>query len=103
MKKARLKQRRALFVDVDGTLTCGRMVNTPLVDWLRKKKSDGFYIALWSSRGIAHAEAAADKAGITDILDAIIPKPTHIVDDKGWSWVKYTKRISHSANERASC
>ncbi len=50
---------------------------------------------LWSARGKAHAEQAAKISKLTDTFDTIISKPGYIVDDKGWSWIKYTKNVTN--------
>ena len=82
---------RVIFCDVDGTLITSGQVNARLVDWLRSRHSEGYELVLWSSRGREHAEKAASIAGCADLFRAIVSKPGYIVDDKGWSWIKYTR------------
>ena len=85
---------RVIFCDVDGTLIVSGMVNARLVDWLRLRHADGFELVLWSSRGREHAEKAASVAGCADLFRSIVSKPGYIVDDKGWTWIKYTRNAN---------
>jgi ribonucleotide monophosphatase NagD (HAD superfamily) len=84
---------RIIYVDVDGTLINGVVPNASLVAWLRQRKADGFRLFLWSMRGDEHALAAATLAGCVDVFDAILPKPGHILDDKGWAWIRDTNWV----------
>lgn len=84
---------RAVAVDVDGTLFIGGVVNTALVQWCRKRKSEGFELTLWSSRGREYAQRAARLANVHDVFDHIISKPGYLVDDVGWSWIRYTRVV----------
>ena len=98
IKRCRHKQKypppRVIAVDVDGTLLLRGALNKKLIEWCKQKKNDGFIMILWSSRGELHAKKAADLSGLNDIFDYIISKPGYVVDDKGWSWIKYTRVIS---------
>ena len=84
---------RVIAVDVDDTLMVRGRVNAPLVEWCRRKRAEGFALILWSSRGEAHARRAAELAGLEDCFAVILSKPGYIVDDQGWSWVKYTRVV----------
>ena len=48
---------------------------------------------MWSARGERHAEDTCKKAGLDDVFDYVISKPSYVVDDVGWEWTKYTKVI----------
>jgi hydroxymethylpyrimidine pyrophosphatase-like HAD family hydrolase len=86
---------RVVAIDVDGTLlTEGGQINDRVVEFARAKKSDGFEVWLWSSRGEAHARRAAEMAGLSDVFDHILSKPGYIVDDQGWRWIQYTRVIT---------
>lgn len=85
---------KVIAVDVDGTLLINGKIDRKLVDWCRRKKLDGFYIILWSARGMQHAIDVSRDGNIVDVFDTIISKPGYIVDDKGWQWIKYTKVIN---------
>lgn len=84
---------KVIFVDVDGTLHQQGIVNQVVVDWCKDIKSKGFTLVLWSMRGSAYARESARLIGIEDLFEAIISKPGYILDDDGWSWVKYTQVI----------
>ena len=88
-----------IAVDVDGTLSLDGEANTLLIDWLHKRKAEGYKLMLWSSRGEAHAHAAAIKFGCLDLFDWVIPKPCAVVDDQGWSWVRYTQIVTNFSPE----
>ncbi len=85
---------KVIAVDVDGTLIVGGTVNKSLVKWCQNKREEGFSMILWSLRGESHAKKMAEWAGVTDIFHNIIGKPGYIVDDKGWSWTKFTRRVT---------
>ena len=78
---------RWIYVDVDGTLS------DKVIQWCRGKKDKGFIFVLWSSQGVKHAQKAADAYNCNDVFDYILSKPGYIIDDQGWGWIKYTRRI----------
>jgi len=84
---------RCVAVDVDGTLLIGSRPNARLIEWCWQKKNEGFRLMLWSARGKDHAINAARLCGVMDLFDAIESKPGYIVDDLGWSWIKFTKIV----------
>ncbi len=84
---------KVITVDVDGTLFSRGVANQKLIEWCRTKKDSGFFMILWSARGEKYAIRAAEKAGLDKVFDCIISKPGYIVDDKGWSWIKYTRVV----------
>ncbi len=90
---ARFERRKVAYIDVDGTLYLNGSLNTRLVTFLHKLKSQGWEINLWSANGKQHAERAALQANCSNIFDNILTKPSLVVDDLGWSWVKYTECI----------
>lgn len=99
-RRAKLKSRskyprpQIIFVDVDGTLIFKNgEPNFPLIKKLWEKKSAGFAIVLWSFRGEEHAKAAAWEADCTSLFTHILGKPGFIVDDKGWTWIRYVGRM----------
>lgn len=87
----RFNRQKCIAVDVDETLIISGKVNADLVAWCKTQREKGFFMILWSARGINNAKLAAKRSGIE--FDAIIPKPGHIVDDLGWSWTSYTQEI----------
>lgn len=91
---------KVIYIDVDGTLLHGGQVNRPLVEWARAKYTDGYQIIVWSSRGADNARLAVGKAGIFDIVSYMLSKPGYIVDDKGWSWTKYTRHVKDFLSPR---
>jgi len=82
---------KVIAVDVDDTLLLKSGVNQQVVQWCKDVKNNGFSLILWSSRGESHARRAAQAAGIEHLFDHILSKPGYILDDQGWSWVKYTQ------------
>ena len=87
--------RKVIAVDVDGTLLRYGKPNKKIIDYIKKQHSEGYTMLLWSARGKDHAEKAAVKCGIDKLFQVIISKPSFIIDDKGWSWIKYTRRIKN--------
>lgn len=84
---------KTIAVDVDGTLHIRGVVNDRVVEFCRAQKERGFVLVLWSARGKAYAQAVAEKFGVTELFDDIVSKPGYVLDDQGWSWIKYTHVI----------
>lgn len=87
---------RVVAVDVDGTLLVNGEKNNAVVLWCERLKADGYVLYLWSSRGKNHAESVAGLFGVTHLFDVIMSKPGFILDDHGWSWIKFTTAIHPS-------
>lgn len=89
MKKAiRLNRRRAVYVDVDKTIIDGRgNTNWGLIWKIKDKQGDADFI-LWSARGATYARKVAESLQIEELFDAILGKPTDVVDDDGLNWLK---------------
>jgi hypothetical protein len=82
-----------LAVDVDGTLHTNGVPNKAVIAWVEQRRAQGMYCILWSARGVDHAKAMAAQFGCEHLFDVIIPKPGHILDDKGWGWIKFTNVV----------
>ena len=91
--KAKHPPQRTIAVDVDGTLIVGSQPNAKLIEWCWRMKNEGFRLMLWSARGHDHALNAAKFCEVIELFDSIESKPGYIVDDFGWSWIKFTKII----------
>ena len=91
--KAKYPPPDVIYVDVDGTLLVNGKPNPNVVRLIREKHEDGFQIIVWSSRGSVNAIRAVGLAGLNDIVSHKLSKPGYIVDDKGWSWTRYTEQI----------
>ena len=87
----RYPDRKCLAVDVDGTLLAGGRINPHVVAFARARMADGYDVYVWSARGKEHARQAAEMAGL-DV--PAFAKPSLILDDAGWSWVRYTRVAS---------
>ena len=85
---------KCIAIDVDGTLVINGKLNRRLATWAAKKKASGFEVILWSAQGKKHAEKIARKFRVEDNFSVILSKPGYVVDDLGWSWVKYTRVIT---------
>ena len=89
--------RPAVFVDVDGTLAhwtkkgdkFNVALNYKLAEQLNDiRNSDSADVILWSRRGGKYAKQIAKQLNVTLLFDAIIGKPTTIIDDEGLGWMK---------------
>ena len=94
LKKRRYPLKKVIAVDVDDTLLINGEINQKLSKWCEARKTEGFCLILWSARGERHAEDTCKKAGLDDVFDYVISKPSYVVDDVGWEWTKYTKVIN---------
>ena len=92
-KKQKYPPSKVIAIDVDGTLQHNGNPNNKLIEWCRDRKSENYNLILWSARGEAHARKYAELFNVTEIFDTIISKPSYVVDDQGWGWIKYTKVI----------
>jgi phosphoglycolate phosphatase-like HAD superfamily hydrolase len=97
MPAQKFAQTRTIGVDVDGTLHPDGRLNPAVVAFCEKQKAAGFRLMLWSARGKEHAQACADQFGVAHLFDDIVSKPGYILDDLGWSWIKYTRVITSLA------
>jgi hypothetical protein len=86
----------AVFIDCDGVLVIGTTINATVRDWIKSQHSRGRTLILWSAQGELHARNTAHKAGITQCLHAIIPKPSLIIDDHPSQWLQWTQTIHPS-------
>lgn len=77
---------RTVFIDVDDTLVrsvgAKRIPIPAVIEGVRRLKSDGAMIYLWSSGGADYWRATASELGISDCIEAYLPKPTIYVDDQ---------------------
>jgi len=75
-----------IYVDVDDTLirTVGtRRIPIPeVIEHVRRLKSDGAELYLWSAGGALYCEEIADELGLRDCFKAFLPKPRIIIDDQ---------------------
>ena len=92
-RRRELTKARVIACDVDGTLHREGEPNTRLIAWLGDRKAEGFSITLWSARGEQHARNMAELCGCLGLFDHIVSKPGYVVDDLGWSWIKYTEVV----------
>ena len=91
--RASFRPRKVIAVDVDGTLHQNGVPCYQAIARLRELSADGWEMFLWSARGAAYAQAVAVELGIADLFTHFATKPGYILDDQGWSWIKFTKRL----------
>jgi predicted mannosyl-3-phosphoglycerate phosphatase (HAD superfamily) len=84
---------RSLYVDVDDTLLRGGRIVDPVMAAIDAAMGRGTDVVIWSARGKAHAERAAQMAGLEGRV-ACLCKPDGIIDDRGWSWVRHARVLS---------
>ncbi len=85
-----------IFVDVDDTLVrsvgAKRIPMPATIAGVRRLKSDGATLYLWSSGGADYCQRTADELGLADCFVAFLPKPTAYLDDQavaGWRFCKH--------------
>lgn len=86
---------RCLAVDVDDTLLHHNIPNPAIVAMIRAYADQGWDVIVWSLRGRAYAQAAADLAGIAE-LAVCVGKPGVVVDDKGLDWLQFSRVVRMS-------
>jgi len=74
------------YVDVDDTLvrTVGttRIPMVSVIEHVRRLKSEGATLYLWSAGGADYCRETAAELGITDCFVAFLPKPRVMIDDQ---------------------
>jgi predicted HAD superfamily phosphohydrolase YqeG len=93
ISRPKYRSQKSVFVDVDGTLVVNGALNKSVIDIIDKMRSDGFEIYLWSMAGRPHAISIAEHFGVAEMFDEIISKPGYMIDDDGFSWLRYVKKI----------
>lgn len=85
-----------VYVDVDDTLVrwCGSkcIPRVSVIDKIKQRAKDGDRLFLWSRAGDEAAARVAEELGITELFEAILPKPEHIIDDEpfaDWKFCSY--------------
>ena len=73
----------AIYIDVDDTLIIDDSPNLPLIDLMKRWKSEKRPIIVWTSnfQGVNWAIDKVKLLGIEDLVDICLPKPNMIVDD----------------------
>lgn len=85
-----------VYVDVDDTLVrwygtkCIPRVS--VIEKLKARAQAGDRLFLWSRAGDEQARKVAEDLGLTELFEAILPKPEHIIDDEPlaeWEFCSY--------------
>jgi len=90
----RYRTRRVVAVDVDGTIMRAGAGCSQTIARLRQLHAGGFEMFLWSARGAEYARAVAARLQVTDLFTQFVTKPGYILDDEGWRWIRFTKRLT---------
>jgi hydroxymethylpyrimidine pyrophosphatase-like HAD family hydrolase len=87
---------QVIFVDVDDTMVHSvdtKRIPMPAVrEQMKRLKSEGATLFLWSSGGTEYCKATAVELGITDCFEGFLPKPTVYIDDQPvheWRFCKH--------------
>lgn len=88
------KGSNTIGIDIDATLLISGKPNLSLIEWIKKKKQEGYSLMLWSMQGKEYAERVAMELEIVELFDTICSKPRYIVDDCGWKWTQYTRVVT---------
>ncbi len=77
---------RVIYFDIDDTLVrsagAKRIPMPSVIESVRRLKSEGALLFLWSSGGSDYCRRTAEELGITDCFEGFLPKPTLYVDDQ---------------------
>ena len=92
----RYEPQKVSSVDVDGTLLVNGELDHAVMGVCIDKRASGYKVYLWSARGEEYAKRFALQFGVEHHFDAILSKPGILIDEKGWSWAKFTKVINLS-------
>jgi len=85
-----------IFVDVDDTMVrsvgAKRIPMPAVISQIKRLKSQGATLFLWSSGGAEYCRATAIELGIADCFEGYLPKPTTYIDDQPvheWRFCKH--------------
>ena len=92
--KAKYPVRKVVAVDVDGTLHHNGVPRLDVIARLRELQAAGYELFLLSARGEVYATKVAVDLGVRELFVHVLTKPGFIVDDEGWSWIKFTRRVT---------
>jgi len=92
-----------VFVDVDDTMVRSvgvkRIPMPAVIAQVRRLKSEGATLFLWSSGGAEYCKATAIELGISDCFDGYLPKPTAYIDDQPVHEWRFCRHIYPSQAE----
>ena len=71
-----------IFIDVDLTLVdeMGRLL-PGAAEALRALHDRGCHLFLWSSCGVEYSRDIAERNGLLELIEGIVPKPDIVIDD----------------------
>jgi hypothetical protein len=92
--------RPAVYVDVDGTLIRNGRPYQPVIDRVLDM-STTHDIYVWSAAGRNHAQQAVIDCGIFPYVRSCLSKPSYIIDDQAWKWIRLTKVIGDVFRSKA--
>ena len=77
---------QVIFVDIDDTMVRSvgikRIPMPNVIEHVKRLKSEGAKLYLWSSGGAEYCRITADELGITDCFEGFLPKPSVYIDDQ---------------------
>jgi FMN phosphatase YigB (HAD superfamily) len=92
-----------IFVDVDDTMVrsvgAKRIPMPAVIAQVRRLKSEGATLFLWSSGGAEYCRTTALELGISDCFEAYLPKPTAYIDDQPVHEWRFCKHLYPSQAE----
>lgn len=96
-------EHRVIFVDVDDTLVrsvgAKRIPMPSVIAQVRRLKSEGATLYLWSSGGAEYCRATAEECGLLDCFVGYLPKPTVYIDDQPVHEWRFCKHVYPSQSE----
>lgn len=96
---------KIVFVDVDDTMVrsvgAKRIPMPAVVAEVRRLKSQGASLFLWSSGGADYCRATALELGISECFDGFLPKPTTYIDDQPVQEWRFCRHLYPSQVEHA--
>ncbi len=96
---------QVIFVDIDDTMVrsvgAKRIPMPAVIAQVRRLKSEGATLYLWSSGGAEYCKTTAVELGITDCFEGFLPKPTVYIDDQPLHEWRFCKHLYPSQAETA--
>jgi FMN phosphatase YigB (HAD superfamily) len=100
-----MEVRKSIFVDVDDTLIRSvgtkRIPITAVLAEIKRLRTEGATLYLWSSGGAEYCRSTAVELGIEDYFEQFLPKPTAYIDDQPVHEWRLCRHLYPSQTENA--
>jgi FMN phosphatase YigB (HAD superfamily) len=92
-----MSSKNVIFVDIDDTMVrsvgAKRIPMPAVIAQVKRLKTEGATLFLWSSGGSDYCKTTAVELGIEDCFEGFLPKPTAYIDDQPVAEWRFCKHL----------